>query len=1060
MNDWYRALSLSERLRLERPRERAVDRGRGERRLARWQAQDPFADGEVFAQRLALDGLSRDGLAELLGEVEPGAEQEPPEWVSALHESFAPTARPPLPLRTGWEGAAGSQFWGFVELLVRPAFGRLSEAVGELVRAHPESPLRPETVEGLLLDSLPYELIIRPLGTLVLELNVARMQGELAGATAAERFEQFVLRLQKPEAAFALFAEYPVLARQMVEHVASWSRTTLELLDRLCRDWPLIAETFPGCDPADTLTRLQAGAGDRHRGGRAVAILSFRSGFKLVYKPRPLSVDARFQQLLATLNEWGDHPPFRTLAVLGRDGDRNGYGWMEHVAVAGCGSAEEARRFYLRQGGYLALLYMLRATDIHFENVVAAGEHPVIIDLESILSPGPPHDDPQAESFLTGSILLVGLLPIRSWENESSPGLDVSALGGLDGQLPPRPEPYWAEAGTDSMRLSRRVQEITIRGRHRPTLDGRSLAASDYTEEVVAGFENVYRLLLARREELFAEGGPLAGLAQEEVRVLLRPTSLYTLMLREGFHPDFLRDALDRDRFFDKLWVQVAYRPFLRRLVAAEQESLRRGDIPLFTAHADSTALRVDADTVLEDFFTAPALELARKRLDGFGERDLVRQVWFIRASLAILSTADPERDGARPARTSTVSTAIPRERLERLAARIGDHLLDRSIEEEDSIRWLGLVPTRQGAYKIAPVGENLYSGQAGVTLFLAYLGQAGGEARHVLAARKSCDTLLRALEEDSGLDSRAGAFDGLGGVIYTLLHLSCLWLEPALLDEALRLVDRLGETDEEQDGMDIVRGAAGGIAALSALHRTHPAESTLRAVRLCAERLARGAVPASPGSGWKTTGEAEVPMPGYSHGTSGIAAALFEAAALSGELRFREPALEALRYERSLFSAEHGNWADVRRGSERFNQVNWCHGAPGIGMARLLVARHEDTPEIQTEIETAVRTTLAGGFGRNHSLCHGDLGNLDLLLLANTARPDLRLQPEIDRLTAEIVEDIETSGWRCGLPMDVETPGLMVGLAGIGYGLLRLAAPERVPSVLTLEPPRQPAPS
>ena len=39
--------------------------------------------------------------------------------------------------------------------------------------------------------------------------------------------------------------------------------------------------------------------------------------------------------------------------------------------------------------------------------------------------------------------------------------------------------------------------------------------------------------------------------------------------------------------------------------------------------------------------------------------------------------------------------------------------------------------------------------------------------------------------------------------------------------------------------------------------------------------------------------------------------------------------------------------------------------------------------------------------------------------------------------------------GWKCGLPQGHETPGLMMGLAGIGYGLLRLAWPERVPSVL-----------
>lgn len=35
---------------------------------------------------------------------------------------------------------------------------------------------------------------------------------------------------------------------------------------------------------------------------------------------------------------------------------------------------------------------------------------------------------------------------------------------------------------------------------------------------------------------------------------------------------------------------------------------------------------------------------------------------------------------------------------------------------------------------------------------------------------------------------------------------------------------------------------------------------------------------------------------------------------------------------------------------------------------------------------------------------------------------------------------------------LNVESPGLLTGLAGIGYGLLRLAAPSAVPSVLLME--------
>jgi lantibiotic modifying enzyme len=36
-------------------------------------------------------------------------------------------------------------------------------------------------------------------------------------------------------------------------------------------------------------------------------------------------------------------------------------------------------------------------------------------------------------------------------------------------------------------------------------------------------------------------------------------------------------------------------------------------------------------------------------------------------------------------------------------------------------------------------------------------------------------------------------------------------------------------------------------------------------------------------------------------------------------------------------------------------------------------------------------------------------------------------------------------------MPLNIHTPGLMFGLAGIGYGLLRLAEPDSVPVVPTL---------
>src|SRR5262249_40182587 len=79
--------------------------------------------------------------------------------------------------------------------------------------------------------------------------------------------------------------------------------------------------------------------------------------------------------------------------------------------------------------------------------------------------------------------------------------------------------------------------------------------------------------------------------ARAEVRVVFRPTATYADLLGESLHPDVLGNALLRDRLLDRLWVAVAQKPYLARLIAAERADLARGDVPLFTARPGATDL-------------------------------------------------------------------------------------------------------------------------------------------------------------------------------------------------------------------------------------------------------------------------------------------------------------------------------------------------------------------------------------------------------------------------------------------------------------------------------------
>src|SRR5262249_34233481 len=175
----------------------------------------------------------------------------------------------------------------------------------------------------------------------------------------------------------------------------------------------------------------------------------------------------------------------------------------------------------------------------------------------------------------------------------------------------------------------------------------------------------------------------------------------------------------------------------------------------------------------------------------------------------------------------------------------------------------------------------------------------------------------------------------------------------------------------------------------LLCLDACRPSPSLRRLAARCGDHLIARARPMPQGVGWVPPFPSAGPLTGFSHGTAGISWALLELAARTGEGRFRPPALGGIAYERSLFSPEARNWPDLRLSATpgpgtiaepaRF-RVWWCHGAPGVGLARLGCLPHLDALAL-AEIEAACGTTLAGGFGRNHALCHGDLGNLELLV-------------------------------------------------------------------------------
>ena len=799
-----------------------------------------------------------------------------------------------------------------VDPQVQRGLKRLRRRVHTLAAGGSDLPFDPEAVENLAWANLQDSLIALLGRPVVLALHVARLKGRLRGNTSEQRFRAFLEQLSDPMAAADLMDEYPVLARQVGLCVDQWVAATGEFLERLCDDWGDIRATFSPRACPGVLVGMAMGSGDKHRQGRSVIVASFSSGFRLVYKPRSLAVDNHFQELLTWVNARGALAPFRTLTII----DRGTYGWVEFVHHEGCSSVRGISRFYQRQGGYLAILYALCAVDFHYENLIAAGEHPVLVDLEALFHPELLDPGQGADAMLLGSVLRVGLLPFRVLPEGKSEGLDVSGLGAVEGALWPWEMPHWENPGTDTMRLTRATIAGVSGAQHRPLLNGVAADLAGHAPDVAAGFASVYEVLLRHSDELLAEGGAVARFASDEVRVIVRPTQSYGLLLHASLHPDVLRDAGDRERVFDKLWARAEAVPVVGRVVSAERDDLDQGDIPLFTTRPCTRDLWTSRGDRRPDVLEASPLELVTRRLRRLGPADLARQQWFIQASFASLASSVEANDRrivatSRPTPQGAGSDARPsRDQLLALACAIGDRLGELACCREENPSWIGLTPSREDRWTSASLGPSLYDGLPGVALFLAYLGAAVKENRFTDLAKGTLATMRGRRELDRALMIGTGALQGWGGVVYALAHIGTLWESDAILAEADSIAEHLESLIERDDALDLFGGSAGCLMALLTLHNTVPSERTLHAAVRCGRRLLAGAKAMNEGIAWTSPGVSHTPLSGLSHGAAGIALALYELWVVTGSEPFRTAALDGLTYERSLFSADEGNCA------------------------------------------------------------------------------------------------------------------------------------------------------
>jgi class II lanthipeptide synthase len=482
-----------------------------------------------------------------------------PPWAHDLRQmigalagfDFAAKQSPPLVtlcqvgVRFGWQELERRIDLRLLALISPRARNRLKRGLQQIL----ERTTRP----CLELEQASYNLALAAIGLPEITTDQKLAERKFLGAKPGERL-------------LSLFKKFPALSALWLQLISQWRDQVIELLLRLTADRTALSREFLGGQPVGPIVDLRCGLSDPHHEGRTVTLLEFAAG-SIIYKPRPGDGEWEWFSLLQEMNARSFRPKLRAARVL----RRKGYCWMERVEASSCPDKLAAKRFYERMGGIIGVAYLLRAVDCHRHNLLAAGEHPILVDAETLW-----HFASETE----GQTPLDRLNRTGFFPGSNRRGLQFrsSVLGG---------------AAT---------------GQHVPKIRGKAISAAQYQRAIVEGFCRAWRCIFATKSRRVAFARRLRRIESRERRWIYRPTETYARIARASIQPAAARSGIERELLIARL---CSRKTVPETVIHAEIAALKRLDIPYLTATIK------DRSPPEQVFVPTEVIEALRRALDS-----------------------------------------------------------------------------------------------------------------------------------------------------------------------------------------------------------------------------------------------------------------------------------------------------------------------------------------------------------------------------------------------------------------------------------------------------------
>lgn len=840
----------------------------------------------------------------------------------------------------------------------------------------------------------------------------------------------------------SFLTSYPVLTRLLVGRIEDTAAYLYKILNFFAVDFPTLKNTFALSHPR--IDAVSLGLGDAHANGETVCCVRIGSQ-ELIFKPRSNREALFYAALLEQLRVQTDDSCFAIRAPLMVSLDD--HCWIEKIENAPCETEGDLSLFYRRLGAQIAVIHALNGIDFHYENIIACGSSPVMIDLECLFTPAMvdlktqvPHGRALFKIIKRNSqsVFTSGFVPNAAGSENDQSGLSRQQIFTATRKNLVLEDGFY--------RLKANAVDNRPMMRHLPVFAGQTHAVTDNRDAFFSGFEQGYDEIVIHRDamlellERHAEG--------LKSRVLIKNTQRYADFIAMMTHPRFTRCQLKHDLLLATLWSDLGDALNEQDIPRHEINDLKKANFPCFTQSLLSDCLlNAHGQTVAILPIERP-FDSCRRKLEMLSPKDKAFQIHVLQACL--LPGARETLD--RSHQLFAVPDPGPEQYLD-AAVRIAGIIEKNRVEgEEGDVGWTFMdTHPRTRRNFITHMGNSLYNGMGGLAIFYLSLFRVSGATGY----RDEAERILCAIhqsQEHFPNKLAVSAYFGLTSYLYVLVNYELMTGRKTYQTTVEELLVKLADFPREDDEFDFVQGWCGALTVLVNLYQLTPRE-TLRALieKLC--RAIQSALTLDDGT-LRLNSTGKPLWTGFSHGISGVLQAIGKAWEVTKDPRLAESIAQWVQAENRL--TVDGFWLDLRENAKSASLTKWCHGDGGILLSRHWLAQAmgnvldaETRTVLEQDAERCERHLWEQGLGSGYSLCHGDFGNLMCLLKRYRGTGNKLGIARVNQALSQVIHNFFKEDF-----MDenaIPDLGMMLGITGVGQALLQ-ALDAGLPDVLSLD--------